>query len=112
MLRPLRYSTILQCNFSNVPTGTYDAYVWTYEDNNSISATLSINGQVVLPSYNTGAAGHWDRLGPYRVIMTGGTMQFVWTCNTAGDAGFLSGIELWQQGTPPASPTNVRIMGP
>ena len=54
---------------------SYDVYVWTFEDNQSLNATLSINGNVVLPSYNTGATGHWDRLGPYLTTVSNGTIQ-------------------------------------
>ena len=52
-----------------MPNGNYDVYVWIFEDNQSLNATLSINGNVVLPSYNT--ALH-RTLGPLRAVLNDG----------------------------------------
>ena len=105
MLRTFRDNGDLQCNLASVPNGNYDVYVWTFEDNQSLNATLSINGSVVLPSYDTGATGHWDRLGPYSTTVSNGTVQIELRCNTPGDTNFLSGIEVWLK--PPTAPTNL-----
>ena len=104
MLRTFRDNGDLQCNLTSVPNGNYDVYVWTFEDNQSLNATLSINGNVVLPSYNTGATGHWDRLGPYLTTVTNGTIQIEFRCNTPYDTGFLSGIEVWLKTTSTIAP--------
>ena len=97
MLRSFRYNPNLQVNLTSVPNGNYDVYVWTFEDNNSLNATLSLNGTVFVGSYNTGAAGHWNRLGPYPVTVSTGTIAINYLCNISGDSGLLSGVEVWQQ---------------
>ena len=105
MLRTFRDNADLQCSLTSVPNGNYDVYVWVFEDNQSLNATLSINGNVVLASYNTGSAGHWDRLGPYLTTVSNGTIQVEYRCNTQDDTGFLSGVEVWLK--PPTAPTNL-----
>ena len=75
MLRTFRDNGDLQCSLTSVPNGSSDVYVWTFEDDRSLNATLSINGNVVLASYNSGSAGHWDRLGPYPATVSNGTIQ-------------------------------------
>ena len=104
MLRSCRYAANLQLAIGGVASDTYDVYVWTFEDNQSLNATLSVEGTVVLPSYNTGSAGHWDRLGPFPVTVTDGNLQINFLCNTPNDLGFLSGVEVWQSSAPLAPP--------
>ena len=98
MLRTFRYKENLQLNLTDVPSGNYDVYVWVFEDGpSSLNATLSVNGRVMVGSYNTGATGHWNRLGPYPATVNDGTIQVGYVCNTPGDQGLLSGVEVWQQ---------------
>jgi fibronectin type 3 domain-containing protein len=66
---------------------------------------LSINGNAVLPSYDTGTTGHWDRLGPYLTTVSNGSIQIELRCNTQDDTNFLSGIEVWLK--PPTAPINL-----
>ncbi len=94
MLHTFRYGTGLHMALTHVPSGSYDVYVWADEDGpSSVNATLSINGLTVLGSYNTGATGHWDRLGPYRVTLNGGPVvttapgTFTLTYNVSDSAG-------------------------
>jgi hypothetical protein len=48
----------------------HQVYIW--KDTKSVSATLRLEGQVVVQGYLTGAAGHWERLGPWRVTINDG----------------------------------------
>ena len=75
MLRTYRASPNLTLSLTSVPSGNYDVYVWVFEDTLSLNATLSVNGSVVLSSYNTGVSGHWDRLGPYSATVSNGTFR-------------------------------------
>ena len=78
MLRTFRYKENLQLNLTDLPSGNYDVYVWVFEDGpSSLNATLSVNGRVMVGSYNTGATGHWNRLGPYPATVNDGTIQSV-----------------------------------
>lgn len=45
--------------FRHVPTGVYEVYAHTWEDNNAETFSLSMEGQVVLNNYNSGTKGTW-----------------------------------------------------
>ena len=76
----------------DLPAGTYKVYLYVWEDNVSQTFDISLNGSRVRQGYSSGAAGHWERLGPWRVDVTNGTIAL--QCSP-GDAN-LSGIELWR----------------
>ena len=96
MLRTFRWNHDLQFSLTSVPRGSYQVYVWTCEPNAPLNVALSIEENVVLPNYSTGPAGHWDRLGPFPVTVDDGNIQVRFLCIAPTDAGFLSGIEVWQ----------------
>ncbi|WP_226163639.1 T9SS type A sorting domain-containing protein, partial [Hymenobacter terricola] len=54
--------------------------------------SVAVNGQVAQANYNSGAAGHWDRLGPYAATATGGSL----TVATSGGTANCSGLEIWR----------------
>jgi hypothetical protein len=77
-----------------VPPGNYQVYLWIWEDNNAQTMDLFVQGKEVLKGYNSGAAGHWDRLGPWPAAVTTGLLE---VRSTGGDANF-SGLEIWKAG--------------
>ena len=90
-------SSVWNRNGSNVkltavPNGVYQVYLYVWEDSHSQTFDLMVNGKVVLQRYSSGKAGHWDRLGPWTVAVTDGTLE---VRATPGDANF-SGIEVWR----------------
>ncbi|MFC6226064.1 SBBP repeat-containing protein [Hymenobacter artigasi] len=94
MIRASVYGPNLKLTLSAVPAGTYQAYLYVWEDNNAEVYSLSLNGQVVRANYNSGPAGTWAKLGPYPVTLAAaGTVRF---SSTGGWPNF-SGVELWQQ---------------
>ena len=104
MLRTYRWNHDVQFSLTSVPTGSYNVYVWTFEPNAPLSASLSIEQNTVLPNYSTGPPGHWDRLGPFPVTVDDGNVQVRFACLAPGTSGLLSGVELWQSSTPLPSP--------
>lgn len=74
-----------------VPNGNYTVYCYVWEDNNSTTFNVTLEGQVVRSNYTSGAAGAWARLGPWPVTISDGNIQL--SCS-GGDAN-LSGIEVW-----------------
>jgi hypothetical protein len=80
-------------SIANVPNGLYNVYVTVWEDNTpSTTFWMSLQGgQVYVANTTTGAAGWWQRKGPYIVNVTNGAFSI------AAGGGFanLSGIELW-----------------
>ena len=97
---PYRCNHDVQFSLTSIPTGSYDVYVWTFEPNAPLSASLSIEQNTFLPNYNTGPAGHWDRLGPFPVTVADGNVQVQFLCVNQSDASFLSGVEVWQSSAP------------
>ena len=77
-----------------VPPGTYLVYLYIWEDNNPETLDLFVQGKEVLKGYNSGPAGHWDRLGPWTASVTTGTLE---VHSSGGDANF-SGLEVWKSG--------------
>ena len=91
----------LQFTLTQVPNGTYDVYIWTFEDTNPLTATMSVEGSVV-GTYNSGLAGSWKRLGPFTQTISDGDIQVRFQSN---DVALVSGLEVWTSGgTPPATP--------
>ncbi|MBX0290431.1 hypothetical protein K3G63_08275 [Hymenobacter sp. HSC-4F20] len=94
MIRSSVHSNSLHASMS-VSNGTYLVYAYVWEDNNAETYSIRLEGQVVLSNYNSGTAGHWDRLGPFTVNVTDGTLSLA----TSGGTINLSGVEIWRQNT-------------
>jgi chitinase len=92
-----------------VASGSYSVYLYVWEDNNAQAYSITVEGKTVESNYNSGAAGHWDRLGPFAADVTDGTISIG---TTGGDAN-ISGIEIWKQGgTTAATPPTVSLSAP
>jgi hypothetical protein len=87
--------TGLQLNLTSVPSGTYQVYLYMWEDNNPETFSISLEGRVVQANYNSGAAGTWKKLGPYQATITDGTINIA----TTGGAANFSGVEVWKVNT-------------
>jgi hypothetical protein len=90
---------------SSVPNGTYSVYAYIWEDNAPETTNLVLNGTTVRSGLNTGAAGTWQRVGPFQVNVTGGSIAF----STSGGHPNLSGLEVWKR-TTTTTPTPTRTL--
>lgn len=75
------------------PPARYAVYVWAFEDNQPSAFNLKINGTEVLANYllrGTGAAGTWERLGPFLTDSVEGIVKIE---STVGEMN-MSGYEL------------------
>ncbi|GAB2700206.1 hypothetical protein GCM10011495_24280 [Hymenobacter frigidus] len=112
MIRSSVYDGAISAAVSGITSGTYSVYLYVWEDNNAETFSISLEGQTVQTNYNSGAAGHWDRLGPFTANITDGTINV----GTSGGAANLSGIEIWKQNsgttTPVATPPTVSLSAP
>ncbi|MGC3946451.1 MAG: putative Ig domain-containing protein [Chryseolinea sp.] len=92
MIRSSIYGPNLGIALANVPAGSYQVYVYVWEDNNAEVFNVSLEGVVVRASFNSGTAGSWTKLGPYPLNLTDGTINV----NVSG-GGYanLSGLEVW-----------------
>ena len=100
MLRTFKMGKDIQLTLTQVPNGTYDVYLWTFEDSNPLTATISVEGAVA-GTYNSGLTGSWKRLGPFTKTISDGDIQVRFQSN---DVALVSGLEVWRSGTQPATP--------
>jgi hypothetical protein len=77
---------------TGVPNGDCTVFLYVWEDNNPETFSIAINGRQVVPRYNSGTAGHWEKLGPWHIEVT--KSQIVLT--SQGGAANFSGIEVWR----------------
>lgn len=77
---------------TDVPPGLYTLFLYVWEDNNAETYSIDLNGQRVRTNYNSGSAGHWERLGPWHTQVRS-DQKIVLT--SQGGAANWSGIELW-----------------
>ena len=102
-------SSLSTVRLSAVPNGSYHVYLTVWEDTSSTTFDIRLEGALVRSGYPSGSAGRWERLGPWPVTLSDGTLDL-----DAGPDANLSGIELWQTGTqpPPNSPPTVALTAP
>lgn len=77
-----------------VPPGKYVVYVYVWEDTRNEIFDILLNNRVLKSMHNSGAPGHWDRLGPWPVDVADGKIEL----KTTGPADAnISGLEVWRQ---------------
>lgn len=91
MIRSSVWSTTAGIRLTSVPAGSYDVYLYTWEDNATKTFDVMLEGRVVQAGYVSGPAGTWKRLGPWVVTISDGTLDLT----TSGGAANLSGLEVF-----------------
>lgn len=91
MIRSSRYGGN-RVELTDIPAGTYTVFLYVWEDNNAENFSIALNGQPVVTRYNSGKAGHWERLGPWYTTSRDGKIVIT----SQGGAANFSGIELWR----------------
>lgn len=76
----------------DLPAGRLTLFLYVWEDNNSETYSIFIDGREVVTQYRSGNAGHWEKLGPWFVSPTNGQV----TIASKGGAANFSGLEIWQ----------------
>lgn len=76
---------------SGVPKGSYQVYLYVWEDNYTEVFSIWLEGKVVQANYNSGTTGKWNKLGPFTTNVSDGTINVV----AKGGAANLSGLEIW-----------------
>ncbi|MCA9179110.1 MAG: DUF1553 domain-containing protein [Planctomycetales bacterium] len=79
-------------DLTEVPAGEYSVFLYVWEDNNPETFAIAINDRQLVPQYNSGSTGHWEKLGPWFVSPEGGKIVLT----SRGGAANFSGIELWR----------------
>lgn len=97
MIQDFAWGRPVALTMSNVPTGRYLVYMYTWEDNGAQTFDILLQGQVVLANYNSGANGHWEKLGPWPVDISAGTIALATSPTTGAAFANLCGIEVWRE---------------
>ena len=77
---------------TGMPSGRFSVFLYVWEDNVPETFRISVNGREVVSRYNSGTAGHWDKLGPWFVDVKDGKIRIT----SQGGAANFSGIEIWR----------------
>jgi hypothetical protein len=97
MIQAFAWGRPVSLTMSNVPAGRYLVYMYTWEDNGAQTFNVLLQGQVVLANYNSGADGHWEKLGPWAVDVGNGTIVLSTSPTTGPAFANLCGLEVWRQ---------------
>jgi hypothetical protein len=91
MIRSSRWGQPVEFTVTHLPEGRYQVFVYVWEDNASERFSIQLNGKTVLAQFESGTAGKWKRLGPWRTMVKDGSI----TLGARGGAANISGIEIW-----------------
>ncbi|MCO6458053.1 MAG: PSD1 domain-containing protein [Pirellulaceae bacterium] len=93
MIRSSRWSSLgrAQVAIAGLPEGKYSVYLYVWEDNDSQTFDIRLNGRLVAERVVSGAAGHWQRLGPWTLDVVQGRLEV----EATGGHANLSGLEVW-----------------
>jgi hypothetical protein len=92
MIRSCVWGSSTTFTVGAVPAGTYEVWIYVWEDNFATVFSVSVEGSLVLANYNSGGAGVWRKLGPYQATINDGAVNI----STAGGHAAVSGIEIWK----------------
>jgi hypothetical protein len=99
----------IQAAISSVPNGSYRVYLYVMQDWNDPApptVTFTVEG-VTAGTYTAGGAGAWQKLGPYAITMSDGTLNI-----TSNNIANLAGIEIEQVITATPTPTRTPTFTP
>ncbi len=100
MIWSSRWNGRADLRLTNVPPGTYSVFLYVWEDNNPETFSIELDGREVVHDYNSGSAGTWRRLGPWRAAVDSGSIRLT----TRGGSANLSGVEIWNGEGPVPEP--------
>jgi hypothetical protein len=101
MIRSSRWGSKVDVEFTSVPDGPYQIFLYVWEDNHSERFDLLVNDKVVVEGFHSGSAGAWKKLGPWLASSVAGKLKVSARAASHGAAN-LSGIEVWAgEGTIP-----------
>ncbi|HSI11865.1 MAG TPA: DUF1553 domain-containing protein [Chthoniobacter sp.] len=81
----------VEVELSGIPAGVFQVFLYVWEDNHNEQFDLFVNDRPVLEGFNSGNAGMWKKLGPWKCESKGGKIKI----SAKGGAANLSGLEVW-----------------
>jgi Protein of unknown function (DUF1549)/Protein of unknown function (DUF1553)/Planctomycete cytochrome C len=94
MIRSSRWGDKVDLTLTNVPAGTYQIFLYVWEDNHSEKFSLLVNDKTVIGEFHSGTAGMWRKLGPWKCESVDGRIK-VSARGPGHGAANLSGLEVW-----------------
>ncbi|HMG89014.1 MAG TPA: putative Ig domain-containing protein, partial [Chryseolinea sp.] len=91
MIRSSIYGGSVTLAIGAIPSGSYQVWLYVWEDNFTETFSISLEGAVVQSNIISGSAGRWQKLGPYTRAITDGTINIA----ASGGHANLSGVEIW-----------------
>lgn len=94
MIRSSVWGSKVDLELTDVPAGTYQIFLYVWEDTISEQFDLLVNDQVVQEKFHSGSAGSWRKLGPWKAASRDGKLKVSARAASHGAAN-LSGLEIW-----------------
>ncbi len=94
MIRSSVWGDKVSVELTNVPAGAYQVFLYVWEDTINEQFDLLVNDKTVLEKFNSGTAGAWKKLGPWRAESVQGRLKVSARAASHGAANF-SGLEVW-----------------
>lgn len=74
MLRTFRWNSNARLRVTDVPDGTYSVWTYLLEDTESQQYDVFVEGLPAVSDYVSGPAGTWNKVGPWIVEISDGTI--------------------------------------
>jgi hypothetical protein len=94
MIRSSVWGDKVSVELTNVPAGDYQVFLYVWEDTINEQFDLLVNDQPVQEKFNSGTAGSWKKLGPWKTESVKGKLKVSARAASHGAANF-SGLEVW-----------------
>jgi hypothetical protein len=94
MIRSSVWGDKVSVELTGVPKGAYQVFLYVWEDTINEQFDLLMNDRVVFEKFNSGTAGAWKKLGPWKCESRDGKIKVSASAASHGAANF-SGLELW-----------------
>ncbi|MBT9310744.1 PKD domain-containing protein [Leptothoe kymatousa] len=94
LLQSFIWGRPVSVTMTNIPNGSFKVYLWVFEDNNTVTFSLKVNGSAVLTNQRSGSAGTWKRLDLGTVTISNG--QLVVQGDLSRDALNMCALEVWR----------------
>ena len=94
MIRSSVWGDKVDATLTGVPEGTYQIFLYVWEDTINEQFNLLVNDRLVIEKFNSGTAGAWKKLGPWLTTSRDGMLKVSARTPSHGAANF-SGLEVW-----------------
>jgi hypothetical protein len=94
MIRSSVWGDKVSVELTGLPDGAYQIFLYVWEDTINEQFDLMVNDKAVLEKFNSGAAGSWKKLGPWKCESVKGRIKVSARAPSHGAANF-SGLEVW-----------------